>query len=136
MKQILVIEDDVDQRELYKLVLEEAGYQVVEASNGVVGLDLYAQQACDLVITDIFMPEKEGIETILELKRRTPAVKIIAISGGGVRGSYAGKPGAEIALSVAREFGVHATLFKPFSMEQLVSTVNDVIGSATAASNA
>lgn len=93
MKRILMIEDDDDQRELFKMVLEQAGYDVTEAPDGKVGLQRFYQQPYELVITDIFMPEKEGLETILELKKEFPTVKTIAISGGEFRGSYAGKSG-------------------------------------------
>ena len=128
MKRILIIEDDVDQRELFKTVLEQAGYDITEAPNGKVGLQRFYQQPCELVITDIFMPEKEGIETILELKGEFPGVKIIAISGGGFRGVYAGKPGAEIALETAKNFGADRILHKPIKMKLLLAMVDELLG--------
>jgi CheY-like chemotaxis protein len=127
MKRILVIEDDIDQRELFKTVLEQAGYDVTEAPNGKVGLQLFYQQPYELVITDIFMPEKEGLETILELKKEFLTVKIIAISGGGFRGSYAGKSGADIALETAKHFGADRTLHKPVKIEQLLVMVEELL---------
>lgn len=127
MKRILVIEDDAAHRRMLKTGLEEVGYEVVEAQNGKVGLRLYHQQPCDVVITDIFMPEKEGLETILELKRQFPAVKIIAISGGGFRGSYAGRPGADNVLEAAKEFGADHILYKPVKIERLLVMVEELL---------
>jgi len=127
MKRILVIEDDTGQRELFTTMLEEAGYEVIEAPNGKEGLRLFHQQPCDLVLTDIFMPEKEGIETILELKRVGPTVKIIAISGGGHRGSYAGRSGADIALEAAKDLGADRTFHKPLKTEHLLVAVDELL---------
>lgn len=126
MKRILVIEDDVQHRRMLKNLLEEAGYEVVEASDGEVGLRLYHQQPCHLVITDIFMPEKEGLETIRELKNQFPTVRIIAISGGGMRGNYAGSPGADTALEAAKAFGADRTLLKPINIQPFLAMVDDL----------
>ena len=78
MQRILIIEDDVDIRAMLKKLLERENYQVVIASNGLEGIDAYEAEPCDLVLTDIVMPEKEGIETITELRKKYPDVKIIA----------------------------------------------------------
>lgn len=126
MKRILLIEDDSAERELFKVALERAGYEVLEAPNGEVGLQMFQQQPCEVVITDIFMPEKEGLETILTLKKDYPSVKIIAISGGGVKSRYAGKLGAETALQAAQEFGALHTLEKPIALKKLVAIVNEL----------
>jgi len=80
---ILVIEDDVQVRALLKKLLESEGYTVLEAENGNIGIRLYHENSVDVVITDLIMPEKEGIETIRELRKIAPQIKIIAISGGG-----------------------------------------------------
>ena len=90
MKRILIIEDDPSQRKLFKLILEKANYEVIEAPDGRIGCSLFRQQPCDLVITDMFMPDKEGMETIFELKTEFPNVKIMAISGGSA--SWGGGP--------------------------------------------
>jgi DNA-binding response OmpR family regulator len=127
MKRILVIEDDTDQRELFATMLAEAGYEVLEAPNGEIGLRLFYKQPCELVITDIFMPEKEGLETILELKREFLTVKIIAISGGGLRGRHAGSSGADFALESAKVFGADRTLHKPIKIEQLLAAVDELL---------
>ena len=68
MKRILVIEDDPSQRQLFKTALENAGYEVIDASDGKEGLQIFHQQSCDLIITDIFMPKEDGIATIFDLK--------------------------------------------------------------------
>ena len=82
MPNILVIEDDVQVRTMLRIMLEEAGYEVQEASDGKEGLSLFRQKHFDLIITDIIMPEKDGMETIIEMRHDYPDVKIIAISGG------------------------------------------------------
>ena len=83
MSRILLIDDDEAFRKMLHKILESAGYEVQDAANGKVALELYRQKASDLIITDLVMPEKEGIETIREFCRIHPGVKIIAISGGG-----------------------------------------------------
>ena len=125
MKQhILVIEDDPDHRVLIKTMLEKAGYKVFEAPNGKEGLQLFYQQPCNLVITDIFMPEKEGLETILELKRQFPTVKIIAISGGT---RWSKHNGVDSALEAAQEFGANYILKKPIKIQQLLTIVDEIL---------
>jgi len=116
-KTILIIEDDERIRELLRTFLEAAGYLVVDAENGAVGIKKYRENTIDLVITDLIMPEKEGIETIRELKALNPQVKIIAMSGGGVLNP-------EEYLSIAKRLGVLRTLAKPFSREEIVTAVN------------
>ena len=82
MARILVVDDDQDMRKLLRKTLEKAGYEVVEAPDGVKATRVYQQNPADIIITDIFMPEKEGLELIQEVKRNFPGAKIIAISGG------------------------------------------------------
>ncbi len=127
MKRILVIEDDAPGRQLYKIVLERAGYEVMEAVNGKEGCKLYRQQPCKLIITDIFMPEKEGLETILELKKEFPDVKIIAVSGGSAVGHQSGLLQADEALKVAKLAGAEQTLQKPVDIHQLVAIVDELM---------
>lgn len=86
MAQILVIADDAHVRLVLRQVLERAGYTVREAANGREGLQRYRTTPTELVMTDILMPEQEGLETIPALRRELPAVKILAISGGGQGG--------------------------------------------------
>ena len=121
MASILVIEDDADIRALYCRILSQAGHAVTEAEDGNVGMRLYRQQHRDIVITDIIMPEKEGIETIMELVRESPDVRIIAISGGGQA-----TPGST-CLHLAKRLGAATTLAKPFSKQELLNAVQEVL---------
>lgn len=116
---ILVIDDDDLVRESIKLGLELADYQVAQANDGAVGLKIAVQGAFDLVITDILMPNKEGIETIQELRRKKPALKIIAISGGDRRGGS--------FLDMAEKLGADKTLRKPFRPRELLDCIQDLL---------
>ena len=102
-------------------MLRRAGYEVVEASNGIEGLRLYREKRPHLVITDIVMPKKEGLETILDLKREDPQLKIIAISGGG-------RVGPESYLDIAEGFGADRILAKPFDSKELLEVMHDLLG--------
>ena len=82
MVRILVIDDDNSIRNLLRRILETAGHEVIEASNGRIALDMQRQKPAELIITDIFMPEKEGTEFIMDMNEEFPAVKVIAMSGG------------------------------------------------------
>ncbi|EFQ22797.1 response regulator [Aminomonas paucivorans] len=119
MKRILVIEDDDSVRKLIRRILEGAGYTVLEAPDGVQGVQVYREQRPDLVLTDIFMPGKEGLETILELGLLDPEVRIIAVSGGGNMGIL--NP-----LPMAAKLGALRTLSKPFSGKELVDLVEEI----------
>ena len=119
MKRILVIEDDDSVRKLIRRILEGAGYTVLEAPDGVQGVQTYREQRPDLVLTDIFMPGKEGLETILELGLLDPEVRIIAVSGGGNMGIL--NP-----LPMAAKLGALRTLSKPFSGKELVDLVEEI----------
>jgi DNA-binding response OmpR family regulator len=121
MKRILIIDDNDQVRSLLREMLELGHYTVIEAPNGDIGARLFRQQPADLVITDIFMPEKEGLETIRELRRDFPDVKIIAISGGGSRGDLG-------YLPTAKKLGAHRTFIKPFEMDELLSAVHELLG--------
>ncbi len=121
MAYILVIEDDVDIRRLYRRILEQDGHQVAEASDGDVGLRLYREHRHELIITDIIMPQKEGIETIMELRREFPQVRIIAMSGGGEATS------SQTCLHLAKRLGAATTLSKPFSRQELLDAVREAL---------
>ena len=121
MTRILVIEDDAIVRELLQEILAHAGYEVAEARDGKEGIRLYRNEPADLVITDLIMPEKEGIETIMELRRDFPQVKIIAISGGG-HVSPAGY------LEIASRLGVQRTFAKPFLPDEILEAVRELVG--------
>jgi len=83
MARILVVDDEDLVRLTLRQMLEAGGHEVIEAANGKQGVALEAENPVDLVVTDIIMPEQEGIETIVQLRRKNPSLKIIAISGGG-----------------------------------------------------
>jgi YesN/AraC family two-component response regulator len=119
--QILLIEDDQCVRELLHQTLSRAGYEVIPASDGDEGLDLFRNNHPDLVITDIVMPQKEGLQMILELRRHSPDAKVIAMSGGG---RYSNTD----YLKLARKFGAQATLCKPFLREEILNAVKEVLG--------
>jgi CheY-like chemotaxis protein len=120
VSKILVIDDDEQIRVVFKEMLARLGYEVLEAATGEDGLALQREKAADLVITDIIMPDKEGLETIRELRREFPEVKIIAMSGGGQIGS-------DGYLNVAKQFGAACALHKPIRMEQLRQEVHRLL---------
>ncbi len=117
MARILIIDDNSEVLETYRRILEHAGYEIIVATNGKEGIRTFKEEEPDLVITDIFMPEKEGLETIMELRHNFPDVKIIAISGGG------DGMGPENYLKMAKDFGVMSALTKPIEMEALLEEV-------------
>lgn len=121
MAKILVIDDEPHILLMVKKMLERAGYEVDLASNGSEGLRLFDGIDPDLVITDIIMPEKEGLETIREMKRRNKDLKIIAMSGGG-------KISADNYLETAKIFGAARLIEKPFSQTTLMSYVEELLG--------
>ncbi len=116
MAKILVIDDDPVIRESLCRVLCREGHSAVEAADGRVGVECLKEQPADLVITDILMPEQDGLETIMKLRRDYPDVRIIAISGGGRYGSLD-------ILKYAQQFGAAYTLAKPFTPDELLKTV-------------
>lgn len=124
MPRILIIDDNDELRGMLKLFLADAGFQVEEASNGVEGLKLAQKNRPDLVIVDILMPEKGGLETIQDMHRDAPDLKVIAISGGFKHETDSQSPFAEM-------FDVQRTLSKPFAPSELLKAVREVLGSGT-----
>lgn len=118
---ILVIDDDKSFSIMLVALLSQAGYQAISAEDGNYGLQLYEAQRFDLIITDIIMPEREGIETIREVRKRNKLVPIIAISGGGIIGSMH-------YLQLAKEFGAIYTFQKPFDTTSFLSAVAKCLG--------
>jgi len=110
---VLVIEDNGDMRNLLRLVLEDAGHDVLTATHGKEGLAYVNGHRVDVVVTDLFMPEMDGIEVIAALRQQFPGVRIVAMSG---------RPGVDY-LPVARELGAAQILRKPFEMDELLSAV-------------
>ena len=123
MKRILVIDDDVQVRQMLRQMLEREGYEVVDAPDGKEGIRLYRDEPADLIITDIIMPEKEGIGTIFELRRDFPDVKIIAISGGG---RFVNK---NDCLELCRTKGIPA-FSKPFDRKELLEAIQKLLANA------
>ncbi|WP_448872184.1 response regulator [Desulfobulbus propionicus] len=117
----MVIDDDDQMRVLLRQVMEWAGYEVVEAEDGRAGIHLQRRQPVDLVITDLIMPEQEGLETITLLRKEFPQTRIIAISGGG-------RIGPEAYLPAAQELGADRVFSKPFDVRELAGAVKELLG--------
>jgi YesN/AraC family two-component response regulator len=124
MTYILIIDDDTVTRLSLRRVLEDAGYDVSEAANGREGVRIFQHTHPDLVITDILMPEQDGLEVIQELLRMAPAVKIIAISGGGQYGGFD-------YLEVAQRLGAQRMLRKPFAPHVVLEAVQALLQPCT-----
>ena len=117
---VLVVDDNPDMRSLVKLVLERAGFEAEVAADGQRALDLHRERPADVLITDIFMPESDGIELIARFKSGFPQVKIIAMSGGG----HVSK---KDYLPVAKAIGADGVLQKPFAAETLLRMLQDLV---------
>jgi CheY-like chemotaxis protein len=113
---VLVVDDNEDMCAFMKIVLDEAGYETLLAADGQRALDSQREHPADVLITDIFMPEPDGIELIERFKAGYPHIKVVAMSGGGqiARKDY---------LSVATELGALAVLHKPFDAATLLKTL-------------
>lgn len=123
MQRILVIDDDYHILMMIKKMLERVDFDVGLALDGNEGLELFKSTPVDLVICDIIMPEKEGLETIREIRRLKSDMKIIAMSGGG-------RVSSDNYLNNARAFGAARVLEKPFSQKQMISAVQDLLSEA------
>jgi CheY-like chemotaxis protein len=117
---ILVVDDEQPVRQVVRLMLESAGHDVAEAANGAIAVSMSSSCEFDLVLTDMYMPEQEGIETIPQLRSVAPRTKVVAMSGGGClgRGSL---------LDMARKLGADATLAKPFGPDELVRCIETTL---------
>ena len=120
MAGILIVEDDRDMREMLKTTLLKRKYSVQEASNGMEAITKFKPALTDLVITDLIMPDEDGLKVIMRLKEMKPDLKIVAISGGG-------KAGPANYLSLARALGADVVLPKPFSINDLISKIEVLI---------
>ena len=120
MKKILIIEDDHDLRLTLRNLLKMNGYEVLDVADGEAGAVIYQSTSVDLVLTDIFMPEKEGIEVIVELHRNHPNVRIIAMSGGGIGGDLD-------YLHDTEELGADRIFEKPVDMDELLNAISDLL---------
>ena len=117
---ILVIDDDAAMRRYIKAALERAGHTVIEASDGAEGLKIKRYTPVNMIIVDIFMPEKDGLETIIELRAESPACPILAMSGGGSMGEMS-------FLDYSRQFGAKELLRKPFRPDDLLAAVTRLL---------
>ena len=120
MKKILIIDDDEVFREMTKQMLERAGYSVAEAIDGFDGGKVVSNMSPDLVITDLLMPNMDGIEMIRFLREHNPEIKIIAVSGCGQMASTT-------YLPMARKLGAHSSFDKPFDNKKFLGVVKDLL---------
>src|SRR3989449_4129448 len=118
---ILFIDDDVQNLDLFGQILEGAGHEVIMARDGVTGIALYRKNPTDLIITDIMMPVKDGMEVINELKRDFPQAKIIAISGSDREARR------EFFFDVSRILGAKRTFHKPIDPAELLRAIRELV---------
>ena len=132
MHTILVIDDEVDVRDGIKRVLDRAGFSVRTADNAIDAMLQLGRAPADVVITDIIMPKLNGVDAIEAIVREFPAVRIIAISGGGNFDVTRYQPSSITTtayLAAARKAGAHCILTKPFESRELIDAVTQVISS-------
>jgi DNA-binding NtrC family response regulator len=120
MTRILIIDDNASIRDILRQALERAGHEVVEASDGRVGIEYQRTLPAEVIITDILMPEQEGFKTIRELQRDFPTTGIIAMSGGG-------QIGCDTLLAVAERLGAQRVLQKPFGLRDMLDAVHQLL---------
>ena len=125
MARILIIDDESQIRSMLRLMLERVAYEVIEAEDGMEGIRQYRDNPADLIITDLIMPNKDGIGMIIELKKEFPQVKIIAMSGGGVN-----RPEGD--LDGAQKLGATRTLTKPIDRDEMLNAVRETLKADTA----
>ena len=123
MPRILVIDDNDEFKKMTCEILKNEGYEVLSASSGKDGVKLCRGQPVDLIVTDLLMPDMDGIETIRELRSTSPDSKVIVVSGGGTAGS-----GDEYLESVQVMFDIKHTFSKPFDMDQFLQAVKELVG--------
>ena len=120
MPGILIVEDEKDLREMLKIALTRHKFTVFEAENGKEAIIHFKPSITDLVITDLIMPDEDGLKVIIKLKELKPSIKIIAISGGGKAG-----PGSY--LNLAKALGADAIYSKPFSINELIAKIQELL---------
>ena len=120
MARVLIIDDEAMIRDMLVQILEREGYETITASDGKDGIKIYRENPADLIITDLIMPEKDGIETIMELRQDAKDVKIIAMSGGG-------KIDPETYLQIAKTMGAVEIITKPFDLRELLKTIQELL---------
>lgn len=120
MVKVLLVDDDELVRRVVRTFLERAGHQVAEAGNGVEGLEVFASEQPDIVLTDILMPRMNGLEMIVELRRLRPQIRVIAMTGSAHDGD------ADAMLLLARDLGASKTFRKPLDMTSLLGAVEQL----------
>jgi two-component system, chemotaxis family, chemotaxis protein CheY len=118
LKNIMIVDDSKTAREFLVMILKDAGYTTTEAGNGNECLEKATVDNPDLVIMDIIMPDREGIETIIILKKTYPELPVIAVSGAAMNETY---------LKNAKKFGARAVLQKPFTGEQILGEIRKIL---------
>lgn len=121
MSRVLIIDDDAAMRDVLRQTFERAGFDVDVAADGNEGIAHFRAHPADVVVTDIIMPDREGIETMIEIKGIDPAAKVIAISGGG-------RTGASDFLTLAKQLGAEEVFAKPLDRKELVASVRRLAG--------
>jgi DNA-binding response OmpR family regulator len=120
MPGVLIVEDDKELREMLKLALLRKNFTVLEAENGKAAITHFKPLITDIVVTDLIMPEEDGLKVVIKLRELKPSIKIIAISGGG-------KVGPGSYLNLAKALGADATFSKPFSINELVLKIEQLL---------
>ena len=123
MAHILIVDDEAMLRRTLRAILEKGGHKVSEAGDGKRAIEMFTADKPDLVLTDIIMPNREGIETIGELRRQDPHLPIIAMSGGG-------RTSAELFLTLASNLGATTTLAKPIRQAELIAAIDASLSGA------
>jgi len=130
MTRIMIIDDDEAMRDVLAEILKRDGFEVCVAGDGVEGLELLRESGADLVITDVIMPRKNGIDTVREIRADFPDTRIIVISGGGNITPMDYEPGAiktAAYLALASDTGADVTLTKPFERNELIKAVRELV---------
>jgi CheY-like chemotaxis protein len=122
MSGVLIVEDDKELREMLKMSLLRSGFIVLEAKNGKDAITHFKPALTDLVVTDLIMPEEDGLKVVIKLRELKPSIKIIAISGGG-------KVGPGSYLNLAKALGADAIFSKPFSINDLTTKIEQLLDS-------
>jgi CheY-like chemotaxis protein len=120
MPGVLIVEDDKELREMLKLSLLRRNFTVLEAENGKAAITHFKPLITDLIVTDLIMPEEDGLKVVIKLRELKPSIKIIAISGGG-------KVGPGSYLNLAKALGADAIYSKPFSINDLIAKIEQLL---------
>lgn len=127
MAQILIIDDDDQLRRMMRQMLERAGHTVMEAENGRTGLEAFAAEPSDLVVTNLFMPERDGLEVIKAVREDWPEVPVVLVSGGEAQGRALEGHGPTM-LRIAERLGAARVIKKPFDWSTLTGAVSELLG--------